>query len=241
MFGTVTSGRPNCAGVGTNSKARAGSPPAVAAPRSPNRSRPSHARQSSEPPGAWAPQFRGRLASAAGALADAQVSCAHNVGPVTELLRHAGMRHRPLGFLLLPVSLHLAPQRLLLRVRRLACGRLAPALVLLLLLEVVLGLDEGDHLLLVHEACGGRQGKALAVLDPAHLLQGVNGKRHFADGRRNLGVGQLDPPELLVTRVAHHVAGELFDELQGILRFVQRQRTKGLLQRRELVCDPVAG
>mmetsp|Transcript_65479 Transcript_65479/g.203048 ORF Transcript_65479/g.203048 Transcript_65479/m.203048 type:complete len:308 (-) Transcript_65479:100-1023(-) len=183
---------------------------------------------------------RARLASAAGALADAHVPRPHDVRPVAELLRFAALRHRPLRVLLLAVRLHLLHKRLLLRARRLAGGHLAAALILLLLLVEVLGVDDGDHVLLVDEAHRGRQGQAVSVLNPAHLLQCVHREGHLGDGGRDLGVGQLDAPELLLAGVPHHVARELLDEFQRLLRLVERQGPEGLLKGRELVRDLVA-
>mmetsp|Transcript_70448 Transcript_70448/g.198844 ORF Transcript_70448/g.198844 Transcript_70448/m.198844 type:complete len:255 (-) Transcript_70448:45-809(-) len=200
-------------------------------PRSPVRSHQRRAHPASRP-GSGA---RARLASAALALADADVARPHDVGPVPELLRDAAVGHRPLGRLLLAVRLHGLLERLLLGVGRLAHGHLAAALGLLLLLVVVLGVDEGQHIPLVARADRGRQRQALAVLHPAHCLQQVHCPRHLRDRGRDPRVGELDPPELLLAGVADDVARELVDEFQGLLCLRQRQGPQRLLEWRQLV------
>eukprot|EP00428_Durinskia_dybowskii_P037039 CAMPEP_0170260598 /NCGR_PEP_ID=MMETSP0116_2-20130129/30176_1 /TAXON_ID=400756 /ORGANISM="Durinskia baltica, Strain CSIRO CS-38" /LENGTH=152 /DNA_ID=CAMNT_0010511655 /DNA_START=186 /DNA_END=641 /DNA_ORIENTATION=+ len=93
----------------------------------------------------------GRLASAALALADADVAGPHDVRAVAELLRDAAVLHWAVRVLLLPVERHLLHERDLLGVnfRR---AHLAPLLVLRLLLIVVLRVDDADDMHLVGQA-----------------------------------------------------------------------------------------
>mmetsp|Transcript_53028 Transcript_53028/g.123290 ORF Transcript_53028/g.123290 Transcript_53028/m.123290 type:complete len:223 (+) Transcript_53028:341-1009(+) len=175
----------------------------------------------------------GRLASAAAALADADVPCAHNVRAVAQLLRDAALGHGALGLPLLPVELHALPELVLVGVDVLARAHLAAALVLGLLLVVVLGVDDADDVHLMGEADVRRKHQVLAIWHPTHLLHRVHHRGSRLDSRRDLRIRQLHRAELLLRRVPDHVPGELVDEVQGLLRGLQGQGPQGLLQRRQ--------
>mmetsp|Transcript_100461 Transcript_100461/g.288654 ORF Transcript_100461/g.288654 Transcript_100461/m.288654 type:complete len:234 (+) Transcript_100461:282-983(+) len=180
----------------------------------------------------------GRLASAALALADADVAGAHDVRAVPELLRDAAVLHWAVRVLLLPVERHLLHERDLLGVnfRR---AHLAPLLVLRLLLIVVLRVDDADDVDLVGEAHRWRQHQRVAVNHPTHFLHHIHHRRRLRQGRRNLRVCELHGAELVFARVPYHIARQLLDELQDVLRAVHGQGSQRLLQRCERVRDSV--
>mmetsp|Transcript_69677 Transcript_69677/g.181273 ORF Transcript_69677/g.181273 Transcript_69677/m.181273 type:complete len:244 (+) Transcript_69677:373-1104(+) len=194
----------------------------------------------SRKPAASCDQHGNRLASAtAGALADADVACPHNVGAVAEPLRDAAVQHRPLGLLLLAVKLHLLNDFFLLIVQ-LAGARLPPLLVLRLLLPPILGVDEAHDMHFVGQSHGRRQHQHLALLHPAHVLERVNHRRGIGHGRCDLPVRELQAAEFLLAGVAHHVARHFLEELQDFLGLLQGQGPQCLLQRGQGLCHPVS-
>mmetsp|Transcript_90422 Transcript_90422/g.161093 ORF Transcript_90422/g.161093 Transcript_90422/m.161093 type:complete len:251 (+) Transcript_90422:97-849(+) len=188
------------------------------------------------PPGHSLAQDEVRLASAAGALADAEVASRHDVRAISKLLGFASMEHRPFSFLLLSIHFCLLQQSLLLGVvGKLSGHGLAALLCLCLLLVEVPGINDANNLSFVGQADRCWQDQALGIFDPAHLLEDVDSVRNIGDGSGDLWIGQLDLTELVFRWVARHIAGELLDDVQRLRCLGERQCSQGLLQRSELV------
>mmetsp|Transcript_1478 Transcript_1478/g.3742 ORF Transcript_1478/g.3742 Transcript_1478/m.3742 type:complete len:246 (+) Transcript_1478:363-1100(+) len=193
----------------------------------------------SRKPAASCDQHGKRLTAAtAGALADADVACAHDVGAVAELLGDTALGDGALGILLLAVELR-PLQLILILVAHLRGATLVALLVLDLLLVVILRVDEAHNMHLMCQAHGWREHQHLVFLHPTHLLQHVHHGRGIRHGFRDLRVRQLDASELLLAGIAHHIARDLLEQLEGFQSLIQRQGPQGLLKRRQRVGDLV--